>query len=302
MQDLNDLYYFVQIVNHGGFAPAGRALGIPKSKLSRRLAMLEDRLQVRLIKRSTRHFTVSEIGKTYYDHCLAMLIEAEAAQASIEEVRAEPRGKIRITCPVMILQAHIGTMLADFMAQHPLLTVELEATSRQIDVISEGVDLTIYVQPPPLQDSNLVMRILSDCGQALVASPKLIEQYGIIPTLPSELNGLPSISRPGPQASCWTLYGANNEQEMVYHTPRFITADMMALKEAVLAGVGVAQLPLMAVNKQLEEGSLINLLPQWAPVREIIYVVFSSKRGLLPSIRLLIDYLVQRFAQLDVDL
>lgn len=302
MQDLNDLYYFVQIVNYGGFAPAGRALGIPKSKLSRRLAMLEERLHIRLIKRSTRHFTVSEVGKTYYQHCVAMLIEAEAAQESIEAVRAEPRGKIRITCPVMILQTHIGAMLADFMALYPLLTVELEATSRQVDVISEGIDLAIYVRPPPLQDSNLVMRILSDCGQALVASPTLVQQYDGVPQLPCELNGLPSISRPGPQASCWALYGQNDTQAVVYHTPRFITTDMVALREAAMAGVGIVQLPLMAVCKQLKAGSLVKLVPEWAPIRELIHVVFSSKRGLLPSIRLLIDYLAQRFANLDVDL
>lgn len=301
MQDLNNLYYFVQIVNHGGFAPAGRALGIPKSKLSRRLAMLEEQLHVRLIKRSTRHFTVSEIGKTYYQHCLAMLNEAEAAQESIESVRAEPRGKIRITCPVMILQAHISAMLAEFMALYPQLKVELEATSRQVDVISEGVDLAIYVRPPPLPDSNLVMRILSDCGQALVASPTLVQQYDGVPKLPCELNGLPSISRPGPQASCWTLYGQNGTQAVVYHTPRFITTDMIALREAAMAGVGVVQLPLMALCQQIKEGSLIKLVPEWAPMRELIHVVFSSKRGLLPSIRLLIDFLAQRFVELGLD-
>ncbi|WON77073.1 LysR family transcriptional regulator [Serratia sp. UGAL515B_01] len=302
MEDLNDLYYFVQIVNYGGFAPASRVLGIPKSKLSRRLAMLEERLHVRLIERSTRHFTVSEIGKTYYQHCLAMLIEAQAAQAAIEAARAEPRGKIRITCPVLILQTHIGAMLADFMAQYPLLTIELEATSRQVDVISEGVDLAIYVRPPPLQDSNLVMRILSDCGQSLVASPTLLQQYGRLPLLPNELNGLPSISRPGPQASCWALYCQDNRQVVVYHTPRFVTTDMIALREAAIAGVGVVQLPLMALYKQLEEGSLIKLLPEWAPMRELIHVVFPSRRGLLPSIRLLIDYLAQRFANLETTL
>ncbi|PVZ87409.1 LysR family transcriptional regulator [Serratia sp. S1B] len=301
MQDLNDLYYFVQIVKYGGLAPASRALGIPKSKLSRRLAMLEERLHVRLIKRSTRHFFVTEIGQTYYGHCLAMLTEAEAAQESIEAVRAEPCGKIRITCPVMLVQAHLGAMLADFMALYPRLTVELEATSRQVDLITEGLDLAIYVRPPPLQDSNLVMRILSDCGQSLVASPKLVNQCGGVPLLPRELNGLPSLSRPSEQANCWTLYNHNDVQAVVYHTPRFITTDMMALREAAMAGVGIVQLPLMAVSQQLKEGALVRLVPEWAPIRELIHVVFPSKRGLLPAVRLLIDYLVQRFSVLHLD-
>ncbi|WP_037383688.1 LysR substrate-binding domain-containing protein [Serratia sp. DD3] len=301
MQDLNDLYYFVQIVKYGGLAPASRALGIPISKLSRRLAMLEERLQVRLIKRSTRQFFVTEIGQTYYGHCLVMLSEAEAAQQSIEAVRAEPCGKIRITCPVTLVQAHVGVMLADFMAQYPLLTVELEVTSRQVDMISEGVDLSIYVRPPPLQDSNLVMRILSDCGQSMVASPKLVHQYGGVPLLPCELNRLPSLSRPSPQASCWTLYNQDDIQAVVYHTPRFITMDWMVLRDAAMAGVGIAQLPLMVVSQQLKEGSLIKLVPEWAPIRELIHVVFPTKRGLLPAVRLLIDYLAQRFAELHLD-
>ena len=96
MQDLNDLYYFAQVVEHGGFAPAGRALGMPKSKLSRRIALLEERLGVRLIQRSTRHFSVTDIGQTYYVHCNAMLVEAEAAQEAIDVTRSEPRGTVRL--------------------------------------------------------------------------------------------------------------------------------------------------------------------------------------------------------------
>ena len=108
MQDLNDLYYFAQVVEHGGFAPAGRALGIPKSKLSRRIALLEERLGVRLLQRSTRRFSVTEIGQDYYGHCKAMLVEAEAAQEAIELTRAEPRGVVRLTCPVALLHARVG--------------------------------------------------------------------------------------------------------------------------------------------------------------------------------------------------
>src|SRR4249920_3445575 len=108
MQDLNDLYYFAMVVDHGGFAPAGRALGIPKSKLSRRIALLEERLGVRLIQRSTRRFAVTEIGQNYYAHCKAMLVEADAAQAAVEQTRSEPRGTVRLTCPVALLHARVS--------------------------------------------------------------------------------------------------------------------------------------------------------------------------------------------------
>src|SRR5690554_8203323 len=107
MRDLNDLYYFVQVVDHAGFAPAGRALGVPKSKLSRRIALLEERLGARLIQRSTRRFIVTEVGRTYYRHCKAMLAEADAADEAIALNQAEPRGIVRLTCPIALLASNV---------------------------------------------------------------------------------------------------------------------------------------------------------------------------------------------------
>lgn len=151
MQDLNDLYYYVQVADHGGFAQAGRALGMPKSRLSRRIALLEERLGVRLIHRSTRQFDITEIGRSYYEHCKAMLVEAEAAQEAIELTRAGPRGTVRIACPVALLQAHVGAMLAEFMAMHAHVTLHLAATNRRVDPVGEAIDVAIRVRRPPLQ-------------------------------------------------------------------------------------------------------------------------------------------------------
>src|SRR5256885_5618356 len=158
MKDLNDLYYYVQVVDHGGFAPAGRALGMPKSKLSRRIAQLEERLGTRLIQRSTRRFAVTETGQTYYGHCKAMLVEADAADEAIALTHAEPRGIVRMTCPVALLDARIADMLAAFMAAYPRVEIHLEETNRRVDVVGEGIDVAIRVRPPPLEDSDLVMR------------------------------------------------------------------------------------------------------------------------------------------------
>jgi DNA-binding transcriptional LysR family regulator len=147
VQDLNDLYYYVQAVDHGGFARAGRLLGIPKSKLSRRIATLEERLGVRLIQRSTRHFVVTEAGETYYTHCKAMLVEAEAAQEAIDTLKAEPRGVVRITCPLPLVHAYVGVMLADFMVRYPHVSVHMEATNRRVDLVSESVDDALRAHP-----------------------------------------------------------------------------------------------------------------------------------------------------------
>ena len=212
MQDLNDLYYFAQVVDHGGFAPAGRALGMPKSKLSRRIALLEERLGVRLIQRSTRRFAVTEIGQNYYAHCKAMLVEAQAAQEAIEQTRAEPCGIVRLTCPVALLDVRVGEMLAAFMAAHPRVDLHLEATNRRVDVVGEGVDVAIRVRPPPLEDSDLVMRVLGDRGQCLVASPSLLGRLGA-PGVPADLSRFPSLDLGAPQDDhAWHLLGPDGRK------------------------------------------------------------------------------------------
>jgi DNA-binding transcriptional LysR family regulator len=301
MQDLNDLYYYVQAVDHGGFAPAGRALGMPKSKLSRRIAMLEERLGVRLIHRSTRRFVVTEAGQTYYMHCKAMLVEAEAAQEAIDTLKAEPRGVIRMTCPLPLLHAYVGVMLAEFMARYPHVMMHMDATNRRVDLVSESVDVALRVRPPPLENSDLAMRVLGDRSQCLAASPALVERFGS-PVAPAELSNWPSLGLgTAQQIHSWVLHGPDGAHATFHHTPRFVTTDMIALRHAAMAGVGVVQLPVVMARDQLAAGLLVRVVPDWAPRREIIHAVFPSRRGLLPSVRALIVFLAQRFEILHED-
>ncbi len=296
MQDLNDLWYFVQVVDNGGFSPASRVIGIPKSRLSRRIALLEESLETRLIQRSTRSFTVTEAGQIFYRHCKAMIIEAEAAQEAINSLRAEPRGLIRLSCPIALLHVHIGEMLAKFMALYPQVTVQLEETNRQVDVLNENVDLAVRVRPLPLEDSDLVMRKLADRSMCLVASPELVEHF-TQPTSPADLQHWPSLALSKPQQVYrWCLFGEDNQEVTLHHKPRFVTTDMDALRAAALAGVGLVQLPILMVNKQLADGSLVRLLPEWRARREVIHLVFPSRRGQLPAVRALIDFLVESYA------
>ena len=301
MQDLNDFAWFVLVVDHGGFAAAGRALDQPKSKLSRRIAQLEERLGVRLIQRTTRQFAVTEVGQTFYQHCKAMLIEAEAAQQAVETLRAEPRGSVRITCPVTLLHVHIGPMLARFMARYPGVTLHLEATTRRVDVVREGIDVAIRVRPRPIEDSDLVMRVLADRGHRLVASPDLISRLGR-PQAPSELSAWPGLSLgANKHQHKWQLTGPGGARAEVYFTPRMVTTDMLALREAAMAGVGVVQLPLLMVRDQLASGELEVVLDEWQPRREVIHAVFASRRGLLPSVRALVDYLSEEYQRMEED-
>jgi DNA-binding transcriptional LysR family regulator len=299
MQDLNDLYYFVQVVDHGGFASAGRALGVPKSKLSRRLALLEERLGVLLIVRSTRHFSVTEIGQTFYAHCRAMLVEAEAAQEAIEVTRAEPCGVVRMSCPVALLNARVAEMVAAFMVDYPRVVVHLEAADRPVDVLGEGIDLALRVRQPPLADTDLSLRVLGKSRQALVAAPALLERLGT-PQVPTDLPALPTLEHGVPQHEhVWHLFGPDGAEARIPHQPRLITRGMTMLRTAALAGVGVVQLPLMMVRGPLARGELVQVLPEWAPRSGIIHAVFASRRGLLPTVRTLIDFLATRFRELE---
>lgn len=298
MQDLNDLYFFVQVVDHVGFAPAARALGLPKSRLSRRMAILEDRLGVRLIQRSTRRFTVTEIGHAYYRHCVAMLVEAEAAAEVIERSRAEPQGVVKVSCPPALLCFQVGNMIARYMAAHPRVAVHLESTSRRVDVIGEGFDLAIRVRFPPLEESDLVMRTLAPSTQRLVASRSLLSSLSR-PFVVADLASLPSVDFAPPRREHqWHLEGAEGATAIITHNPRLITDDMIQMRLAALAGIGVVQLPTMMVDKDLAAGTLVDVLPEWRPCSGIVHAVFASRRGLLPAVRGLIDHLANEFAQL----
>ncbi|WP_063548699.1 LysR family transcriptional regulator [Burkholderia territorii] len=300
-RDLNDLYYFVQVVEHGGFAPAGRALNMPKSKLSRRIALLEARLGMRLIQRSTRRFTVTDVGQTYYAHCRAMLVEADAADEAIALLHEEPRGIVRVSCPVVLLDSLLGAMIAAFMVACPRVEIHLEATNRRVDVVGEGIDVAIRVRPPPLEDSDLALRVLAERGQCLVASPALLREHGV-PAVPADLTRLPSLDHGVPQAAhVWRLRGPDGAHAEIHHQPRLVTGGMLALRAAAVAGVGIVQLPTMMVRDEVARGELAMVLPDWAPRREIVHAVFASRRGLLPAVRALLDFLAERFAELEPD-
>lgn len=301
MRDLNDLYYFVQVVDHGGFAPAARALGMQKSKLSRRIAGLEDQLGARLIHRSSRRFSVTEIGQAYYQHCLAMLVEAEAAQAVIDNVTAQPRGVIRVACTPGLLTYQMGGLIARFMALYPEVEVHLCSASRRVDVIGEGFDLAIRVREPPLEETDLVMRKLDESVHRLVAAPDLMARFAT-PSGPADLADWPSLDfGPARADHVWALHHRDGMTASVRHRPRLVTDDLYMLHEGAVRGLGVVLLPTVAVAADLEEGRLIDLLPDWRPKLWIVHAVFPSRRGLLPSVRLLLDYLVEGCAEQQIN-
>lgn len=294
MQDLNDLYYFVAVVDHGGFSPAARALGVQKSRLSRRVLHLEERLGVRLLNRSSRRFSVTEIGRAFYERCVAVLVEAEAAEQVVAEVKAEPRGVVRVSCPTGLLSFQFSELVARFMMKNPGIQVHLEGTNRRVDVIAEGLDLAIRVRFPPLEPTDLVMKRLDESYQCLVAAPDLVRSPL---KLPVDLQNFPSFDLGRPrQEHSWQLHHANGDVATIPHSPRLVTDDMSVLRHAAIAGAGVVQLPTIFISKDIKAGRLIHVLPDWRPQAGIVHAVFPSRRGLLPSVRALVDFLAYECA------
>jgi DNA-binding transcriptional LysR family regulator len=295
MQDLNDLYYFARVVEHGGFAPAGRALGLPKSTLSRRVASLEERLESRLLQRSTRHFGMTEVGEVYYRHCVAMIAEAEAAQEAIDNTSAEPRGMIRVTCPISLMFSSVAPIISRYLAAHPQVRVQLSATNRRVDVIEEGVDVALRVRFPPLENEGLVMKRLAESRQLLVGSPALLDQIGR-PGTPAELSRLPGLDLlRSPPKHAWEFRDAAGNLVSVAFEPRYAADDMYALRQAAEAGTGIVQLADYVVVDQIASGALEIILPDWTLPSGIVHAVFPSRRGLSPAIRSLIDFLALEF-------
>lgn len=299
LQDLNDLRYFVDVVEQNGYAAAARKLGMPRSRLSRRIGLLEERLGVRLIQRSTRHFAITEIGREFYRHCVAMTMEAEAAQEVIDRMRSEPQGLVHVSCPSSVIYFQTGEMIARFMAKHPKVAVSLESTNRRVDVIREGFDVAIRVRFPPLEEEGLVVRKLAESTQRLVANPAVLEGLPR-PLTPADLGMLPSLAwEPAKEEHEWSLTGRDGTTAVIRHRPRFVTEDMVALRLAALRGVGVCQFPTMVVREDLKAGRLVDVLPDWAPRAGIIHATFPSRRGLLPSVRALLDFLAVEYASLS---
>jgi DNA-binding transcriptional LysR family regulator len=298
MQDLNDLRYFVEVVEQNGFAAAARKLGMPRSRLSRRIGLLEERLGVRLVQRSTRRFAITEIGREYYRHCVAMVVEADAAQNVIDRMRAEPQGIVRISCPSSVIYFQVGEMIARFMAGCPKVEVLLESTNRRVDIIHEGFDIAIRVRFPPFEDSDLVTRKLAESPQRLVASPSVLKEL-TRSLVPADLATLPSLAwDPATPDHEWCLDGPDGATASIRHKPRLITEDMVALRLAALRGIGVCQFPTFVVQDDLKAGRLIDVLPEWAPRAGIVHAVFPTRRGLLPSVRALLDFLAAEYGVL----
>jgi DNA-binding transcriptional LysR family regulator len=220
--DLNDLYYFCEIVRHGGIAAAERATREPKSKLSRRLAQLEDRLGVRLVERSTRRFRVTQIGQVFYQHCSNMVMEAEQAQAVVADIKERPSGHIRFSCPTGMLET-VTPILASFLAAYSEVSLEVVTSNTPTDLIEQRVDVALRVSFSLEGDASLTMRALA--SRILVATPLIAAQIEG-ENDPECLTHLPSLAfGADDDPTVWRLIGPDQREKIVQLTPRLTCGD-----------------------------------------------------------------------------
>src|SRR5712671_2353965 len=291
VQDLNNLYFFAKVVDFGSYTAAAKALGLQTSKLSRRIAALESDLGVRLINRTTRRLSLTEAGKTFHRHCLALLDEAQAAKDAMSQILASPQGLVRISCPTGLLQGGVADLLARFLAKHPRVRIALDATNRRVDVVDEGIDIAMRVRKPPLEDSDLAMRVFGPDEMILTASPKLIATHGEPQTL-EDIARMPTVSMVGTDGrSTWRFVGMDGEPAELSHSPRLCTDDLSTLRHAALQGIGAVLVPHLLVANDLEGGALIRLLPSLKAHVGVVHAVFPSRRGMVPAVRVLLDFL-----------
>jgi len=292
MQDLNDLRYFDAVVTHGGFAPAGRALRLPKSKLSRRIAALEERLGARLIERSSRRFRVTDIGLAFHAQAQLAVAAAERAEALVEASLSEPRGTVRMSCPTGLVSI-VADMLPDFLTLYPKGHVQIVAVDRPVDIIAERIDVALRVRVKLDSDAELTMRTLAHSRRILIASPALANRIagGGIEVL-AELPTLSSSGEDGEET--WRLEGPDGPRD-IRHIPRLSCGDFGAIRQAAAAGLGVAMLPDHACAAELRAGTLVHVLPEWRSEDGIVHLVFTTRTGLPPLVRAWIDHLAKGF-------
>ncbi|MCY1427201.1 HTH-type transcriptional regulator DmlR [compost metagenome] len=296
MQDLNDLYYFAKVVEAGGFAAAGRVLGLPKSRLSRRVAELEERLKVRLLQRTTRKLALTDIGERYYRHCQAMLVEAEMADEVAAQLSAEPRGRVRLSSPIGLAETWLNDMLPGFLVRYPQINLELLLTNRRVDLVNEGVDVALRVRAPDDEDPSLISRRLRPARSVLVAAPELLR--GVHLEQPADLAALPILGAlENDRRVHLCLRGPDGIVREAALEARLAVEDFNLRKNAALAGLGVTQLPHYYCETELAEGRLARVLPEWSFADAYLQAVYPHRRGLLPAVRALLDFLVEEFGR-----
>ena len=286
---LDDALIFTRVVEYHSFTQAAQSLGMQKSTVSRRIALLEERLGVRLLNRTTRKLRLTEVGQAYYERCRQIMLDFAEAEQAVMQLQQAPSGLLRITAPIEFGQLFLGRVLGESMRQYPQIRAEVELTSRDVDPLEEGVDIAIQVGQP--RDSTLIARKLFESRRRLCASPAYLAQHGT-PRTVQELAGHRALHLPVDSPRHWPLLGENIACQRVLACNNITLA-----REAALAGAGIAALPVMISEAAVQDGELIELLPEARLPTGELYAVYPSRRFQAMKVKAFLDFLIASLPQ-----
>lgn len=294
--DFLEMQAFIAVVTEGSFTAAAERLETDKARVSRIVRRMEEKLGARLLNRSTRHLSVTEVGRDYFERASSILAAAEAAESAVAQRTQEPKGRLKITAGAEFGTMRVDGWIAAFLHKWPKVTVETEYTNRLVDIIHEGVDVAIRIGP--LQDSELSARRLGELTYGLYASPEYLRRAARVLTVEDlkrhDLVMHAPRGRPG-----WTLVNGE-ETEKVWQAPRCTLNNTVAAMNLALSGLGIVQLPQYMAERHVAEGNLSIVLPGWARIPVPVHAVFASTRYMDPKVRGFVDLCRDRFTS-DVD-
>ena len=295
--DLNDYFYFVHVIEKGGFSSAAEALGIPKSRLSRHVQQLEERLDTRLIQRTTRQFNLTEMGEVLYHHARNVIDEMEMAESAITRKKNTLSGNVTMSCSVGMAQFTLKELLARFLRDNPQVTVSQQVSNQFVDLVADGIDLSIRGHAEPLPDSSMIQRQLTVVEWNLFAASTYLKEFAAI-TCPQDLinHDTLALGWQSPQSQ-WKLEHQSGEVVEIGFTPRLKSEDMTTLKQAAVSGLGIVALPAYTCHDELESGLLVRVLPEWHVGLTQISLIMPTRRGQAPSVIALRDFLLAEFAE-----
>ncbi|WP_437905452.1 LysR family transcriptional regulator [Sorangium sp. So ce327] len=284
---LDEIVLFTRVVQGGSFTAAATAVGMPKSTVSRKISDLESRVGARLLQRTTRTLSLTDVGRVYYEHCVRIVAALEEAELAVSQLQSTPRGLMRVTAPLAF--SVLGPIFAEYLRLFPDVQVDLVCTDRKVDVVEERFDLALRAGTTP--DTSLVARRLGAVRRRLVAAPEVKKALGE-PNDIAELADHPCIVF-APEGSSWELRSGPKIAEITVH-PRLVVNDYEMLRSVARAGFGVALLPEYLCAEDLAAGRLMPVLPSWSAPEVPVFALYPSTRHLSPKVVAFLDLLRER--------
>jgi DNA-binding transcriptional LysR family regulator len=287
--DLNEIAVFTRVVQAGSFTAAARVLAMPKSTVSRKVADLEQRLDARLLQRTTRKLSLTDAGRAYYEHGLRIVAELEAAERAVTSLQDRPRGLLRITAPLNA--AWLGEIVAHYMKRNPEVQIELLCTARTVDLVEERFDLGIRAGALP--DSSLVARSLGSAAWILAATPAYLRKKRR-PRTPEDLEGHDFLAFGAGSMSITVRLAKDGRSTELALPARLVASDFDVLLAAARAGLGVALVPASQVTDDLRAGRLERVLREWNAPATPVHIVYPTARHLSAKVKSFVEHLQQR--------